>query len=164
MANTRLEFFPGSAELPASAFPQYLKVNGRPVLAFDASADETCYYTFIAPQGLTGTIQLVVYYFMASATSGNIHFEAAFEAITPVADGLDLDAQTSFATVNAGSDAVPGTAGYLDAVTITMTNDDGIAAGDIGDLVRLKINRDVGGAGNASGDCYVTGIELRDNA
>ena len=159
---SRFVGLPGNAEFPSSTFPQLPQINARPVLAFDAATDETCYWTDVAPQGLTGTITLYVYYAMASATSGNIIWQAQIEAVTD-GDALDLDATTSFDTANTSSaTAVPGTAGYIDVVAITLTNADSLAAGD---YYRIGLNRDANNASDtASGDAYVLAVELRDAA
>lgn len=158
---TRAVFTPTSAEYPASNFAALTLSNRRPVLAFDAATDETAYWTFVAPQGLTGTITVVISYIMASATSGSVYFQAALEAVTD-GDATDLDAGTSFDTANSGNGAVPGTAGYLDQISITMTNADSMAAAD---YVRLSLNRDADNASDtATGDCYVLAVELRDGA
>lgn len=159
---TRAIFTPLSAEFPSSNFPQLTQANRRPVLGFDATTSETAYWTGIAPQGLTGTLTLVITYMMASAVSGGVAFDAALEAVSD-GDATDLDAGTSFDTVNAGNDAaVPGTAGYIGQISITLTNADAIAAGD---YFRLSLARDVADAADtASGDCYVLGVELRDAA
>lgn len=159
---TRFVGTPHSAEFPSSNFPQITQINQRPALAFDAATDETAYWTDVAPQGLTGTITVLLYYVMASATSGNIIWQAALEAVTD-GDTVDLDSTTSFDTQNSSATtAVPGTAGYIDVVSITMTNADSLAAGD---LYRLAINRDANnGSDTASGDAYLLGVELRDAA
>jgi hypothetical protein len=164
MTTTRAILTPNSAEFPSSNFPALTIINARPVLAFDAAVDETCYWTFIAPQGFTGTPTLIISYFMASATSGAIGLQAALEAITD-GDTVDLDAATSFDSVNnSASTTVPGTAGYIDQISITLTNADSIAAGD---YVRVALNRDADGSAitdSATGDCYVIAVELRDAA
>lgn len=159
---TRFVGLPHSAEFPSSNFPQITQINQRPVLAFDAATDETAYWTDVAPQGLTGTITVLIYYAMASATSGNIIWQAQLEAVTD-GDATDLDSTTSFGTANSSATtAVPGTAGYIDVVSITMTNADSLAAGD---YYRLSVNRDANNASDtASGDCYLLAVELRDAA
>ncbi len=159
---TRFVGTPLSAEFPASNFPQLLLSNRRPVLAFDATTSETAYWTFVAPQGLTGTITAVISYAMASATTGGVAFDVAIEAISS-GDATDTDAATSFDTVNAGNDGtIPGTAGYMEQLSITLTNADSIAAAD---LVRVSVARDVADAADtATGDCYVLAIEIRDAA
>ena len=153
---------PNAAEFPSSNFPQLMLVNRRPVLAFDAATDETCYWTFIAPQGITTPIKAVVTYVMASATSGLVDFEGAVEAVSD-GDAVDLDATTSFDTANTiTAPTVPGTAGYIDQFTITLTNNDSIAAGD---YVRFRLVRDANDGTNdtATGDCYVLAAEIRDD-
>ena len=159
---TRFVGTPLSAEFPASNYPQLTLVNRRPALGYDATTSETAYWTFVAPQGLTGTITAVIYYAMASATTGGVAFDVALEAIT-TGDATDLDATTSFDTVNGGSDStVPGTAGYMEQLTITLTNADSMAAAD---LVRVSVARDVADAADtATGDCYLLAIEIRDAA
>ena len=74
----------------------------------------------------------------------------------------DIDAGTSFdATNNSASTTVPGTAGYIDQISVTLTNNDSIAAGD---LARVAIARKAADAGDtATGDLYLIQIELRDN-
>lgn len=161
---TRFVGTPLSAEFPATNFPQLTLINRRPVLAFDASTDETAYWTFVAPQGLTGAITLVVSYIMASATSGAVGVQAQLEAVT-AADAVDLDGTTSFDSVNnSASTTVPGTAGYLGQISITLTNADSMAAAD---YVRLSVNRDADGSAitdSATGDLYLLGVEIRDAA
>jgi hypothetical protein len=159
---TRFVGTPFSAEFPSSSFPQLTQINQRPALAFDAAASEAAYWTDIAPQGLTGTLTLLVYYVMASATSGNVILRAQVEAVTD-GDATDLDSTTSFDTANSSAaTAVPGTAGYIDVISITLTNKDSIAAGD---LYRISLDRDAAnGSDTASGDLLVLAVELRDAA
>lgn len=160
---TRHVFTPLAAEFPASSFPQLDKINARPALAFDASADEAAYWTGIAAQGFTGAVTVLITYMMASATSGAVRFQAQLEAVTD-GDAVDLDAGTSFDTANSNGETVPGTAGYISQLSITMTNADSIAAGD---YFRLSVNRDADGTSgtdDAAGDCYVLSAELRDAA
>jgi len=162
--STRCVFTPFNAEFPASNYPQLTLSNRRPVLAFDATTDETCYWTSIAPQGLTGALTLVVTYAMASATSGTVGLQAQIEAITD-GDSVDTDSATSFDAVNnSASTTVPATAGFIDQITITLTNADSIA---VADYFRLSLSRDADGsavADTATGDLFVLGVELRDAA
>jgi hypothetical protein len=160
---TRVVCSPLSAEFPSSAFAQLTKSNERPVVAFDAATDENVYWSGIAPQGLAGAVTVVVTYAMASATTGAVRFQAALEAITD-GDAVDTDATSSFDTDNSAGASVPGTAGYIDQLSISMTNADSIAAGD---YFRLRLRRDADGTSgtdDASGDCLVLAVELRDAA
>jgi hypothetical protein len=163
MMATRATFTPFSAEFPASAFPELRMVNRRPVLAFDASADETVWWTFVAPQGLTTPLTVIITYMMASAITNAVGWQAAIEAVSD-GDATDLDAVTSFDSQNSVSVSVPGTQGYIDQASITLTSNDAIAAGD---YVRLAINRDANGSAvldTATGDAYLLCVELRDSA
>lgn len=160
MATTLAYLTPFSAEFPSSNFPALLTVNQRPVLAFDASTKETCYWTLGVPQGVSTTLSAIVTYMMASATSGKVDFEVAVEAVT-AGDATDLDATTSFDTANSiTAPTVPGTAGYIGQFTCTLTNADSLA---VGDYLRLSLARDAADATNdtATGDCYVLGVELQ---
>ncbi len=150
----------GAAQFPTSNAAALLSVNARDVLAFDAAAAETAYWDVPMPQGITGTLQAIISYFMASATSGKVDFEVSIEAITP-GDATDLDAGTSFDTANAvTAPTVPATAGYESTITCTLTNADSYAAGD---MVRLRLVRDATDGTNdtAAGDAYVRGVELQ---
>ena len=158
---TRFVLNPFAAAFPATAFPQLQLVNRREVLSFDAAADETAYWQMIAPAGLTGTWVAVISVIMASATSGNLVFAVAVEAVT-AADAVDLDAATSFDTANvSAATAVPGTAGYLLQISITLTNMDSVAAAD---YLRISLMRDVDPNDSAAGDAHVLGVEIRDGA
>lgn len=160
-ATTRFVFLPYAAEFPSANFPQLLTVNARPVLAFDASTAETCYWTAAAPTGLTGTLSATVSYMMASATSGKVDFTGAIEAVTS-GDSTDLDAGTSIDTANAiTAPTVPGTAGYMAQFTCTLTNQDSIAAADYFRFVLVRDATD-GTNDTATGDAYVLAVELRD--
>jgi hypothetical protein len=163
---TRVILTPESAQFPSTNFPQLLTVHSterRLALAFDAAAAESCMWSAIVPQGWTGAITAIVTYIMASATSGKVDFTGEVEAVTDN-DATDLDAATSYDTANTiTAPTVPGTAGYIDQFTITLTNNDSSAAGD---LFRFRLTRDATDATNdtATGDCYVLSVEIRDGA
>lgn len=163
MATTIGVFLPEAASLPSTNMPAPgVDAQQRQYLAFDAATDETADWTFIAPQNISGTLTLIASYYMASATTGNIIVACQVEAITD-GDATDLDAGTSFDTVNTSSaTAVPGTAGYIDQLSLTLTNADSIAAGD---YVRLRFSRDANNASDtATGDMNLLAIELRQSA
>jgi len=130
--------------------------DGNWRLLFDASTDECATWQFIMPDNYSSTPKVDIYYTMASGTSDDVEFEAA---IMCVSDGDSADVGTaSFSNVAVGSATVPGTAGYLDVITITIT-DDSCAAGD---LVFLVISTDANDATNddATGDREVVGVDF----
>jgi hypothetical protein len=101
---------------------------------------------------------------MASATSNAVGFQVQVEAIT-AGDATDLDATTSFDTVNnSASTTVPATAGYLFQISITLSNMDSVA---VADYLRISVNRDADGSAitdSATGDAYLLAVEIRDGA
>ena len=131
------------------------------MLSFDAGAtEEEAWWTFIAPQGLAGALSAVISYFMLSATSGTCAWNVYVEAVSP-ADAQDLDANATpgwDSTNDSSADTVPGTAGYLAQASVTLTNADSIAAGD---LVRVRLVRDTS-VDTATGDACVLAVEIRE--
>ena len=159
MTTSRMTLSALNSTPPASNPAQVESVNDRVVLSFLDTVDQTAYWTFQAPFGLTAPLTLVINYFAAVA-SGTIAFKASLEAVTPT-DPLALDVATSFDTANSSSaDTVPATAGYLATMSITLTNNDSIAAGD---TVRLSILRDTV-TDSAAGKVYLYTADLRDAA
>ncbi|HEY0644576.1 MAG TPA: hypothetical protein VGD39_14215 [Nocardioides sp.] len=168
MATGSVPLSPGAATLPdgsasnaapalqrrkssASAPPPYWLE-----LLFDASTEEQVCWSFRMPADYSSSPVLKVQYKMASATTGGVAFEARIAAVTP-GDAQDVDAK-GFAAANVGTDTVPGTAGHLDEVSITMTNADSLAAGD---FVVLYLNRDPAHASDtATGDAEVVAVAL----
>lgn len=162
---TRAVFTPASAEMPSTNFPQLTISNTterRQALGYDASTAEAAMWTTVAPQGLTGTQTMVVTYAMASATTGGVAWQVEAEAIT-AGDAMDTDAATSYDSTNVATAAsVPGTAGYIGQVSVTLTNVDSMAAAD---LVRFRITRAVANAADtATGDALLLAAEWRDSA
>ena len=95
---------------------------------------------------------------LASATSGDVVIDVAVMAVTP-GDAADVNTE-SYAAVNSTTDTVPATAGYLKKATITLTNDDGIAAGD---YFKIKLDRDAAnGSDTATGDLEILKIVIRE--
>jgi hypothetical protein len=161
---TLARYTPGEFKLPATAFPAY-GIDGQnwEYLAFDATTDENAYVQDVAPQGISGTLTAIITYRAASATTGAFRWQVAVEAITD-GDSVDTDSASSFDTANSAGATVPGTAGHIDQISVTLTNADSIAAGD---LFRLRVNRDADGTSgtdDATGDAQVLCVELRDAA
>lgn len=133
--------------------------NGRSVAAFDGSTNEDLIFEFIMPQAYaSGTLTLYAKCWMASAVSGDVDLDAAVEALTP---GANEDVTSdSYDTANSSdNNSVPGTAGDLFEISITLTNKDSVAAGD---LVRVKLTRDAS-SDTATGDLYIGGVEIRES-
>lgn len=159
---TRFILTPYAAEFAGLAnYAQLTHINGQPVLAFDATTNESVVWSFRLPMNWTGTPTLVIQGFMASATSGTVDATIEIQAVTP-GDALNLNTTASYGAANSVTGTtVPGTAGYLFAVNFaTLTNFDSGAAGD---WVRVKLTRGAVGD-SAAGDWYVVAVALGDGA
>jgi hypothetical protein len=157
---TLLQYDALSFILPGSNAPSLDVVQNRPFLAFDGSSVETVYSRTVAMPGqyTGGTLKAGIGYMMASATSGNVDFEISLEAVTS-GDLVDLDIGDSFDTPNTVNGAVPGSAGYLGVLTVSLSNEDDVVAGD---MFRIKLQRDADDASDdtATGDARVLWVEI----
>lgn len=131
---------------------------------FDASTDEMLMWSFRMPANYVSDPLLKVQYKMTSATSGTVCMEGRIAAVTPYISGANGDAQDvdakAFAATNFTSETVLGTAGYLQVMTITLTNADSVAAND---FVTVWLNRDAdgtSGSDTATGDMEVVAVSL----
>lgn len=159
MARTVAFLTPESAHFSTSNFPGLSVVNSRPVLAYDQSTQETCYWTVACPQAFTAPFTTIIHMFGNAASTNATYWEVAVEAVTP-GDATDLDSTTSFDTVNTGNVGMPATQGYQTSLSVACTNGDSAAAGD---YVRISVARDAdNGSDNFAADAYVTLVELRD--
>lgn len=160
MAMGPIILLPGANDYPSSNPATPDVVNGRTVLDFDATTDESVDWTFIMPQQYaSGTLTAHVHYAMSSATSGNVVLQASVEA---VADGESVSTDSFDSANGSGQVAVPGTAGLKDIASITLTNKDSVAAGE---LVRLRLRRDADSTSatdDAAGDMELLAVEIRE--
>lgn len=129
--------------------------NQLPVLLFDDSTAEYVYWRFKMPDDYSSSPVLKLIYSMASAASGTIEMDAQVWATS---DG-EATGTESYDTANTATETVPGTAGLTSALSITLTNNDSLAAGD---LVAIKLYRDATDATNdtATGDLELRAISL----
>ena len=134
------QFIFDTGDEPRHGLAQY-----RNVLLFDhATADVAYTKPRVMPGQYTGagTLKATIYYSMWDTATGSVYYDVAVEAITPSVGGTGgdvtvLGTTSSFDTDNAASDTVPETTtGKLGAITVTLENDDSVAAGD---LVRFRV-------------------------
>ena len=128
--------------------------DGNWRLLFDATTDEAAVWQFVLPDYWAAHGELKIFYSMTSATTLEVEFEADLMCVTP-GDAADIGT-SGFAGVAVGSDTVPGTAGFMDPVNITLT-DDACAAGDV---IFVYLSTDANDAVNddATGDREVVGL------
>lgn len=168
MATGSIPISPGSAVLPdgttnnAAPAVQRVKSSGTAPgayflqLLFDASTEEWCCWSFRMPADYSSAFTAKVQYKMTSATTGGVAWDVRVAAVTD-GDATDVDAKV-FASANVGTATVPGTAGHIDEVSITLTNADSVAAGD---FVVIRLARAVANASDtATGDAEFVGGSL----
>ena len=125
--------------------------------AFDAATDEMMMWSFRMPVDYASSPVLKVQYKMVSATSGNVIIAAHIAAVSD-GDAQDVDAK-GFGTVNTSSaTAVPGTAGHIDEISLSLTNNDSLAAND---FCIVQLRRDADNASDtATGDMEVVAVTM----
>lgn len=127
-------------------------------LLFDASQTESALWQFRLPANYASSPVMKLIYSMASATSLKVDLEVEVMCVSDN-DSQDIDS-ASFDSVNeiVGGTTVPGTAGYIDEISITLTNfDSGVA----NDLMIARVNRDHDDADDtATGDLELLAISL----
>ena len=126
-------------------------------ILFDASTDEAAVFQLKLPPNWSAHGTLGIDYTMASATSGTVEFEGDCMCVTP-GDSAVL-ATASFAGVAVASGTVPGTAGHMAHLDITIT-DDSCAAGDLM-YIYLSTDANDGTNDTATGDREVVGVEYK---
>lgn len=118
-------------------------------LLFDDTTAECAWWNFRMPPDYTSGLTAKIPFSAASATSGTFIFGVYVMAVTP-GDSADNNTD-SYASVNTSAGTtVPGTAGYLGEISVTLTNADSLAAGD---EARIKVCRDV--SDTATGDAEI---------
>jgi len=132
--------------------------DGNWRLLFDASATESGLWQFRLPSTYSSALIAKLLFSMTSATSDTVDFEVDVMALTPgTTDDLDTAAFASTNEINGGT-VVPAAAGRVGAISITLTNDDGAAAGDI---LFIRVNRDHDDASDAAtGDAELVGLTI----
>ncbi len=152
---------PQHAKLPSSNPAVIDAGNSGWRLLFDDTTQETASWEFVLDDDyLAETLYADVYFSMASGEANEVQFEGYVMAYTPGTDTADWDTD-SYDTVNEGTaTTVAATAGRVYKQTITLTNNDSIAAGDI---VRFKLSTDSddGTADDAVGDREVRYVIIR---
>lgn len=146
---------PSECKFPASDPAVFSDSNFQNRILFDDTTEETAYWVNYIVRGYAGgTVKADVCYTMASATSGNVIWKIAIMAISD-GDSADFDTE-SWDTVNSsGSITVPGTAGYPDKVTITLSNIDSMADGDW-----LCVQIQLDSVGSATGDAELRSLMI----
>lgn len=132
----------------------------RPYLAFDSGTDELVLWTFRMPQDFASGLTAKIIWSGAASTTATDTARWAVEvmALTPETDSVAADSD-SFDTSNEADDDILGTtAKRPQEVSITLSNDDSVAAGD---YVAVRLSRNADHANDDLGeDAWVWGVAL----
>lgn len=93
------------------------------------ATDQMCMWSFRMPSDYASGPVLKVQFKMVSATSGNVVIEGRIAAVTD-GDSQDVDAKAFAAANTSSATAVPGTAGFMKELSLTLSTADSLAAGD----------------------------------
>jgi hypothetical protein len=125
-------------------------------LLYDPTSEEWAVWQFRMPDDYASTPIAKLQWAAVSATSGAVVWDVRISATTP-GDTTDIDAQ-DFAAANTATTTVPATAGYLAETSVTLTNADSLAAGD---LVIVRVARAAAdGSDTATGDAELLVVGL----
>jgi hypothetical protein len=162
MATVTQEFDPASAILRTTAFAPVVLANGTNIsvrgLAFDASTEEDAFFRFTATNYGSGNVNVTLYWYADTASSGDVIWGAALAAITPDADSQDIETD-ALATAATATDTHLGTTGQrLHQIAVAVSSLDSLAADD---NVALRVYRDADAAGDTmTGDAILVALTV----
>lgn len=143
----------------------FVQHKGRPAWTFDGGADEEAVKSAPVemPSQYTGSGLTAKVHGASQNTTQAAVWDVRLEAVTPGTDTIDLSDTESFDGANTGTmDFAGTTAGDPQVVSVTLTNADSVAAGD---LVRVLVRRATqDAADDASGnDAILYSVTLEDD-
>lgn len=154
-----IEFRPADNEAPASNPATLDSRNGRPVLDFDDTTQETAIFSGILPLSYSGNgLTVETFWGATSATTGTVGWDVAFESVE--VGFLDTDTDSFATAMSILATTVPTTSGQIKKTSVTFNNAqiDGI---DGGSFFRLRIRRDVA-TDSATGDAELFRVVVRE--
>lgn len=158
--DTLLVFNPLDNEPPSSNFANLSRRNGHYVLQFDDTTNESAVFSSVMPRNYgSGGLTVYIHYAMASAVTGDVDWDVAFERIGDQQQDIDSD---GFAAVNSvDNTTVPATSGNVDIVNVTFTDGADMDSVAVGESFRLKVTRDAA-SDTATGDAEIVKIEVKE--
>ena len=158
--DTLLTFHPYNNEPPVANYATLDLRNLHPVLDFDDTTNEFAVFSAIMPRNYAGGgITAYIHYSMETAEVDTVDWDLAFERIGD--EQLDIDGDDFAAVRSADNTTVPGTTGLVDIVSIAFTNGAEMDSVAVGELFRIKINRDAS-SDDASDDAELHAVELKE--
>lgn len=157
---TLLVLTPLSNEPPATNYATLNTRNAHPVLEFDTTTQEAAIFTAILPRNYAGGgITVYLHWMAASAITGTIGWDVAFERMSDATTDLDADSFATAQTVTAAT--VPGTTGVVEVTNVAVSNGANMDSIAVGESFRLRIRRDVAND-SAAGDAQLLAVEMKE--
>lgn len=144
------------ASFPAANYAGLATRNAHPVLTFDTTTGETCYFYGVIPDNYNGEGLTFELWYCSPATTGTIGWLVALEKL----DGLDIDADSFAADQTITAATVSGTAGTVQSSTVNIADGTAMDSLVAGDSFRLRLTRNVAND-TAADDAQVLQAELR---
>ena len=158
--DTLLILMPYGNEPTATNYATLDTRNQHPCLDFDDTTNEYAVWSAILPRNYDGGgIVVLLHFAMTSAEVNTVDWDAAFERIGD--QQLDIDGDSFAAVQSVDNTTVPGTSGLVDIVSISFTNGAQMDSIAVGELFRIKINRDAA-SDDAVGDAELLAVELQE--
>lgn len=157
---TLVTWRPQDNEPPATNYATIDTRNGHPVLNFDTTTQESAVFTAVLPRAYgAGGITAYVHWAAASATTGTIGWDVAFERIGAAQQDIDSDGFATAQTITAAT--VDATSGNVAITNVAVTNGANIDSVAVGETFRVRVRRDVAND-TATGDAQLLAVELKE--
>lgn len=163
MATTLFNFHPHQFLTPSTGGAAKGYRNERAILSFDPTSNEEATVEAVLPNTYNGGgLTVRIFWMSASATTGNVKWDAQIERNQD--DAFDVDGADSFATEQTVTDTTASVAGEHSVATITFTAGAQMDNTVAGELFRLRLIRDAADAADTmnSDDAQVMMVEVRE--
>lgn len=158
--NTLCVFRPFDNEPPSANYATLDLRNGHPVLNFDTTTQESAIFTGVMPRNYAGGgVTVYAHWAAATATSGTIGWDVAFERIGSASQDIDSDGFASAQTITATT--VDGTSGNVLITNVAFTDGSQMDSVAVGETFRIRIRRDVAND-SAAGDAQLLALEIKE--
>jgi hypothetical protein len=152
-------FFTAANEPPTTNYSTLDTRNSHPVLDHDDTTAEASIFTGVLYGYAGGGVTVSVGYSMTTATSGTCGWTIEIERIGDQQLDIDADSFASAQTITAVT--VPGTSGFVDVVSVNISNGANMDSLADGEQFRLRIKRDVAND-TATGDAELHWVAIRE--
>lgn len=159
---TLVTFRPQQAESPASIYGVFSTRNAHPILGFDDTTNWNSLFTSVMPKQYTARgVTVILTWLAASATTGDVVWNAYFERDDIGGQNMDSD---GFASAQTTTTTTNGTNGLLNSTSIAFTSGAQMDSVVAGDMFRLKAERNAAsGSDTMVGNAQIVMIEVRES-